>query len=361
MHLTSLFREFVGPRSHTKSRSIARRRVLRLEALEQREVPASNIWIGASGGNWSSPTNWSLGHIPQGGDTLVFSPGLGGANTNSRADISVNVAGITTNVDYTATITVIANRTVSVGGATFNGGTLQLSGNSALNATGDITNYASITTTGSLGNTISAGTLYVYAPGSVSPNAGVTFQPALTVNAGFFQGAGSTLNVGLNSQTRVDFNYAVTLNGTTNLAPGSRLISNSTSSITVTGVLNFNGSNITTVGGLNLANGILNSNVPGDSVTGNFTNSGGTLQFNGPQHVFTVNGNFTQFIGTTNMRLNDGLSVNGIATLQGYLNISNPGSGPPPLGFTRTLISASNGMSVNFTQITFPPLNPGLQ
>ncbi len=46
-----------------------------LERLEERIVPATEVWTGLSGSNylWSNPLNWSSLSVPQSGDTLVFS------------------------------------------------------------------------------------------------------------------------------------------------------------------------------------------------------------------------------------------------------------------------------------------------
>ncbi len=44
---------------------------LRLEALESREVPAVNIWLGGDG-DFLKPANWSAGHSPIASDDLTF-------------------------------------------------------------------------------------------------------------------------------------------------------------------------------------------------------------------------------------------------------------------------------------------------
>src|SRR5713101_5898283 len=45
-----------------------------LEPLEERAVPAANVWIAgaASDHNWNTGSNWSLGHAPTVGEVATF-------------------------------------------------------------------------------------------------------------------------------------------------------------------------------------------------------------------------------------------------------------------------------------------------
>src|SRR5437879_1753703 len=60
---------------------------LRLEELETRLAPATYIWDGGGGGNWSSGANWVGNAAPTGStttmDDLVFPPGVTQVNTSN--------------------------------------------------------------------------------------------------------------------------------------------------------------------------------------------------------------------------------------------------------------------------------------
>lgn len=49
-----------------------RRIILKLESLEDRWCPATDIWIGPNGGNWTNPADWSTGTVPAYSDDVVF-------------------------------------------------------------------------------------------------------------------------------------------------------------------------------------------------------------------------------------------------------------------------------------------------
>ena len=65
----------------------------RLEWLEERLAPATDVWIGgaAGGNNWSIGSNWNLGRAPQAGDDLFFGAQAALANRNTTNDIGGNV------------------------------------------------------------------------------------------------------------------------------------------------------------------------------------------------------------------------------------------------------------------------------
>ena len=43
-----------------------------IEALETRIAPATLVWLGATNGQWTNPSNWVGGTTPGAGDTLIF-------------------------------------------------------------------------------------------------------------------------------------------------------------------------------------------------------------------------------------------------------------------------------------------------
>src|SRR6266851_5515132 len=64
------------PRIHFRVRDYPRT-IPRLETLEDRLLPATAIWTGASivDNNWSTPENWQGNTAPSPGDALVFPAG----------------------------------------------------------------------------------------------------------------------------------------------------------------------------------------------------------------------------------------------------------------------------------------------
>src|SRR5262249_50764730 len=64
-----------------------RRRVPRLEALEDRVVLATVTWINPAGGDWDTPANWSSGSLPGGNDDAVIAlPGIVVTHTGIHND-----------------------------------------------------------------------------------------------------------------------------------------------------------------------------------------------------------------------------------------------------------------------------------
>jgi autotransporter-associated beta strand protein len=68
-----------------------RRPRLRLEFLEERVIPATNVWTGAGGtGLWGTAANWSLARAPISGDDLVFAVSPSTSTTNNLSGLSLN-------------------------------------------------------------------------------------------------------------------------------------------------------------------------------------------------------------------------------------------------------------------------------
>src|SRR5262245_27019108 len=87
-----LFRLFAPPRRARRAASVSRPR---LEALEDRVVPATILWTGAAGDNlWGSSGNWNLGRLPGAGDDVVIDVAgdqtvvYGGGTTSIRSLVS---------------------------------------------------------------------------------------------------------------------------------------------------------------------------------------------------------------------------------------------------------------------------------
>src|SRR5262245_36487039 len=103
----------------------------KLEPLEDRLIPATNIWVAGptTDHNWNTAANWSLGHAPAVGEIATF--GQVGSLGNAE-DCTINTGanrcdGITITQFYSGTITLAANVAL-VGSTGFNqsGGTFNL-------------------------------------------------------------------------------------------------------------------------------------------------------------------------------------------------------------------------------------------
>lgn len=95
-------------------RATTRAAVATLEMLETRWLLSTATWVGAAGGNWNVGSNWSTGTVPGGGDTAIL---LAGASV----DVSDSESCGTLNTAVGATLTVMTNASLGLGGGTVNG------------------------------------------------------------------------------------------------------------------------------------------------------------------------------------------------------------------------------------------------
>lgn len=130
----------------TRQGSRNRACTLRLESLEERDVPASLVWTAADSNLWSDPDNWEVfanGQLtgvhrtPVSTDTLYFGS-LGGANVSSVADLDTTVASIIQNNTYTGALDIDAAITVTISGSFTAYGAIDLTANGAELVAGDI-------------------------------------------------------------------------------------------------------------------------------------------------------------------------------------------------------------------------------
>ncbi|MCC7003763.1 MAG: hypothetical protein IT357_16520 [Gemmatimonadaceae bacterium] len=105
-----------------------------------------NAWANASGGNWSVPTNWSLGRVPELADSVVIA--LDGTYT---VTLDVNFAGSRVTVGGGTGVKTLNGSsrtlTMSTALAVEPGGAL-LFASSTVNGTGTLTNNGTVTLTG---------------------------------------------------------------------------------------------------------------------------------------------------------------------------------------------------------------------
>jgi hypothetical protein len=114
-------------KEQSRLRTMQRRKPM-VEALEDRCLPATFLWIGPAMNqqpNWSIADNWSnvdaIGNgVPRAGDSVIFDPsrqgkdGNPGTNTPSRDDLDgLPVWDMTINSGYTETITLTQSLTVT--------------------------------------------------------------------------------------------------------------------------------------------------------------------------------------------------------------------------------------------------------
>ncbi|HUB24413.1 MAG TPA: hypothetical protein VL992_03210, partial [Tepidisphaeraceae bacterium] len=142
-----------------------RRAVCRIEPMESRLLLSAVSWSSASGGSWSTASNWSAGKVPQSGDTVTIDqPG----NIQITLTGSVSVGSISVTGD---TLLVSA-------------GTLSLAGNSTISAGATLS--------------LTSNSLVTLAPGANLTNSGtITVNPGsqLDDDGALSQLAGSTLSL----------------------------------------------------------------------------------------------------------------------------------------------------------------------
>jgi hypothetical protein len=137
--LSALVRRLLTPQARLVSRSRERAR-LRLEALEERAVPATVTWINPSSGNWADGSNWSTGHAPGSSDDVVIDqPGVTVTHSSGNDTVHSLVEGSSSDIDLTGgslafTTTFTVNGTLEV-----DGGNLNLT-NKTLDGTGVVQN-----------------------------------------------------------------------------------------------------------------------------------------------------------------------------------------------------------------------------
>src|SRR5580698_6045275 len=105
----------------------------------------SCIWIGASGGSFGTPGNWTGcgGLSPQSADAVFFDPtmssgGFTGTNNACTISAAVNVASITVQNGYTRIVSTSGSPSLLVGSMTVTTGTFT-AGASPMRITGSLT------------------------------------------------------------------------------------------------------------------------------------------------------------------------------------------------------------------------------
>jgi|GEM_PF-6420732 len=191
---------------------------------------ATNNYIGANNGNWSTAANWSLGHSPLSSEDVTITPS-GASNLNVNVDISSAVCNSlvlgNTNKKKTTTLTFSTDTSaLTVTGSFTEGGTYGgATGIINMSVGGTLTCANIIRGTGGIGaNVLTAGTV-VFTGTDPLPAAGFTVLHALTVSGG-------TTTLGANTTvTTLTVNTGATLSlgsGTFTLVCSGNLINNGT-------------------------------------------------------------------------------------------------------------------------------------
>lgn len=376
-----------------KPPALCRPQLLRVEALEAREVPAALVWTGASGAEWSDSNNWTdtssgLHRPPVSTDTLYFGA-FGGTNTSSVNDLAgLTVAAIVQNNTFTGTITFEAGAQLTVTGTSTVYGGLYIEATANLTS-GSIFLYGSLQAIATPAATIAA----VVSPlldmplGSSTASfsgAGVTILDIDHVT----MGSGSSWTVGtVGTPTTTHLFGSIGSSGIVTLVSGSAQIVTDTFTSSA-GTVNLNGGTFLIVSGTNTTLLAGTTNVTGNvvinaanvevngtgtlnilspptgpgavlNVSGNLNNSGGTISFNNSNGQINVGGNFSQFIGTLMIKVSylppaaNLINVTGSASLGGHLVI---GLSSPKVGVQAfTIIQTGLGVSGAFSSVTYPP------
>jgi hypothetical protein len=194
----------------------------------------------------------------------------------------------------------------------------------------------------------------------ILPGATLTVAGAglLTLNTALAQDG--TIAVTAGASLFVNGTYVMGASGVATLGMGSLLQYTGTTDMSVDGQIMMAGATITTLGGGGLhLNGTFTTTTGLDTFNGNFAVGGGTLQFTGPLHSFTIVGNYDQFVvGQLSMRIapgasSDSIVVSGNATLNGILTVTAMGTPTP--GAAYNLMQAYTSMSGGFSITNLPP------
>jgi exo-beta-1,3-glucanase (GH17 family) len=166
-------------------------------------------WIGGSG-NWSDPTHWDIGVVPNNSGSTSYAViiDLPSMNVTVTIDQTITVDSLTN-----AETIVVANGSSTISTSVNNRGTIQLTNsNASLTVSGTVANTGDISATAGI---------FRFSNATVS-NAGRT----ITADGGIVEIAGSTHNGGVlratdNANSFVQFSGDVTLNNVTWVDPGA--------------------------------------------------------------------------------------------------------------------------------------------
>ena len=341
-------------------------------------------WTGASGTNWNTPGNWSLGFVPNWTDTATI-PATGGSVTN-YPDISgvttIKITILTINGNMTAntnpgTITVLGTLTVgsgalfgnatSVGNLTWVLGTNSVSVSSGLTSSiGNLTVTAGagtvslssdiyITNLVLSSGSLAATTHTLYCAGSVSQTGGVV---NFTQNA-----AGGTLNMNGGGTPTLDptgssLNHLTISGGVTVKLQQAAILGTGSGGgnlLVSSGTLDVNGYSLL-MNGTQLEGTVTNSS----GTAANFTAQTGTLVLQAPTSITTNNGNIqfnTTVDGPYNLSLTAGTGTVAFNAAVGSVTKVGTGTGAAitiGTGVTTfgSTVATANGVSIT-PNVTF--------
>ena len=326
--------------------------------------PNTLTWTGASGTNWNTPGNWSLGFVPNWTDTATI-PATGGSVTN-YPDISgvttIKITILTINGNMTAntnpgTITVLGTLTVgsgaSFGNATSVGNLTWVLGTNSVSVSSGLTSsIGNLTVTAGAGTVSLSSDIYItnlvlssgslaatthtlYCAGSVSQTGGVV---NFTQNA-----AGGTLNMNGGGTPTLDptgssLNHLTISGGVTVKLQQAAILGTGSGGgnlLVSSGTLDVNGYSLL-MNGTQLEGTVTNSS----GTAANFTAQTGTLVLQAPTSITTNNGNI-QFNTTVDGPYNLSLTA-GTGTVAFNAAV---GSGTPVGSGTGAAITIGTGVT----------------
>ncbi len=334
----------------------------------------NSSWNNASGGNWSTSTDWTPNGSPNNGGGNVYDVTLPTLTSNYTVTQDVTSSIDTLTIDSGATLTQNSGISLTTTGLT-DSGTINLGNGGASTLT---VNGATTISSGSSINLNSASTLNLngavnnsgtFATGFSSGNNSVTVSGAFTNNSGAtleLEGSGDVMSVAsLSNSGTVDIDSGATLNltsqpnGITDVPAGSQItIDGSLKAGTANGLaklgsiegtlnLNNNQTNAVTPGSGTLtiaSGGSLNLSDPSSStttlsITGAVSNSGQvTTGFSGGTNTITVSGAFTNNAGAT-------LDLEGSNDTVNVASLSNSGTVDIGSGDTVNLTNQPSGIT----------------
>jgi uncharacterized protein YhjY with autotransporter beta-barrel domain len=277
-----------------------------------------------------------------------------GTNPNYYGPITIQTSGTDTLTvgDAVNNASIAFRSTVSNGAGTLSvdviNGTLSMDGNNS---------YSGGTTISGANTLVIANTTTGLGSGTLTMTGGTLYADSSSLNIGALNGTGGSITSSSNATLSINDNLgpAQTFSGTIRDADATINVSKSGSGTEI-----FAGAN-TYSGGTTLTSGTLGAGSPTAFGTGNFTNSGGTLELADGNHTLNLGALFTQNSGTTLLSLvndasSDQITAGGNGHLGGNLTVnlgalSQPGTRAGTIPFT--LITTTGLNNTTYATTTF--------
>ena len=287
-----------------------RRRTTAFECLEERCCPSTvDLWLGGAG-NYSNAANWSLGVVPNNGNSYDGQPATFTVEiaNSSAVTLDINPTIDNLSIDATSSLSIPNGQSLTVVGSGSTTGTINNSGTIALEATGS---YASLKASGTVSLTGGGKVTMSDSSGNLIDEA--TSNSTLTNVNNTIQGSGEIGNNGLslNNQSRIDANQSSTLlidaptmtnTGTLEATGGGTLEILNSSATNTNGTISTDGSSSSAIlynsaitgGNLSSTNGAEIHGIGNPSLNGVTITSGSTYSVD-PGQFTSLTGDLTNY------------------------------------------------------------------